>query len=205
MLLYRTVAGAASAQQEIERSKFIAYIAPVSSKEEGDAFVAEIRSKHKDATHNVPAMVIGDKMQIQWASDDGEPQGTSGAPMVQLLVSEGITNVCVVVTRYFGGIKLGTGGLVRAYTSSARLALEAADIREVRESVSFDTVMEYQYLAKVQNMAKERGFEITDTVYEDKVKMRIECCLEDSDALRNALAEITAGTLEIVSEKQKTT
>ena len=205
MLLYRTVAGAASAQQEIERSKFIAYIAPVSSKEEGDAFVAEIRSKHKDETHNVPAMVIGDKMQIQWASDDGEPQGTSGAPMVQLLVSEGITNVCVVVTRYFGGIKLGTGGLVRAYTSSARLALEAAGIREVRESVSFDTVMEYQYLAKVQNMAKERGFEITDTVYEDKVKMRIECCLEDSDALRNALAEITAGTLEIVSEKQKTT
>lgn len=106
MLLYKTVAGRAQAEQEIEKSRFIAYIAPVSSKEEGDAFIASIRAKHKDATHNVPAMVIGDKMQVQWASDDGEPQGTSGAPMVQLLTQEGITNVCIVVTRYFGGIKL---------------------------------------------------------------------------------------------------
>ena len=133
MILYKTVAGEATAEQTIEKSRFITYVKPVSSREEADAFVKEIKAKHKDATHNVPAMVIGDKMQIQWASDDGEPSGTSGAPMVQMLVSEEITNVCLVVTRYFGGIKLGTGGLVRAYTSSAKLGIEAAGIKEVAE------------------------------------------------------------------------
>lgn len=130
MKLYKTVEKEASASQIIEKSKFITYVKPVSSKEEADAFIAEIRKKHKDATHNVPAMVIGDKMQLQWASDDGEPQGTSGAPMVKLLTSEEITDTVIVVTRYFGGIKLGTGGLVRAYTSSAKLGLEAAGVAE---------------------------------------------------------------------------
>ena len=129
MKLYSTVAKEASAEQTIEKSRFITYVRPVSTREEADAFIAEIKKKHKDATHNVPAMVIGEGFQIQWASDDGEPQGTSGAPIVQMLVQEGITNVAVVVTRYFGGIKLGTGGLVRAYTSSAKLGLEAAGIR----------------------------------------------------------------------------
>ena len=133
MKLYSTVRGAASAEQIIEKSRFIAYVAPVSDREEAEAFITSIRKKHKDATHNVPAMVLGDKMQTQWASDDGEPQGTSGAPIVQMLVAQGITNVVVVVTRYFGGIKLGTGGLVRAYTSSAKLGLAAAGVCDVCE------------------------------------------------------------------------
>lgn len=118
-LLYKTIAKEAEATQIIERSRFIAHVKPVETREEAENFITEIKAKYRDATHNVPAMVIGDKLQIQWASDDGEPQGTSGAPMVQMLVKEGITNIVVVVTRYFGGIKLGTGGLVRAYTSSA--------------------------------------------------------------------------------------
>ena len=127
MILYKTIAKEACAEQIIEKSRFITYIKPISTKEEGDEFIAGIKKKHRDATHNVPCMVVGDKMQIQWASDDGEPQGTSGLPMLQMLVNREITNVCVVVTRYFGGIKLGTGGLVRAYTSSAKLGLEAAN------------------------------------------------------------------------------
>ena len=126
MKLYSTVFSEARAEQEIERSKFITTVRPVDTREEAEEFFAEVRKEFKDATHNVPAMVIGDKMQIQWASDDGEPQGTSGAPIVQMLVREGITNTALVVTRYFGGIKLGTGGLVRAYTGSARLGIEAA-------------------------------------------------------------------------------
>ena len=109
MRLYYTVAGPGTAEQTIERSRFITFVSPANSREEAEAFIRSISAEHKDATHNVPAMVIGDKMQIQWASDDGEPQGTSGAPMVKLLVSQGITNVVIVVTRYFGGIKLGTG------------------------------------------------------------------------------------------------
>ncbi len=194
MLLYKTVAGRAQAEQEIEKSRFIAYIAPVSSKEEGDAFIAEIRAKHKDATHNVPAMVVGDKMQIQWASDDGEPQGTSGAPMVQLLTGMELTNVCIVVTRYFGGTKLGTGGLVRAYSSSARLAVEAAGIREVKEMTVADISIEYTRLAKLQNVARERGWLIEDEVYEDKVKMKLICASEEADTMMKMLAEITAGS-----------
>ena len=99
MKLYNTVADEGCAEQIIEKSKFIAYVRPVSSKEEADAFIGEIKKKHRDATHNVPAMIIGDKMQIQWASDDGEPQGTSGAPIIKMLTAEGITNVAVVITR----------------------------------------------------------------------------------------------------------
>ena len=128
MELYKTVKKEAEAEQIIEKSRFTAHVKPVETKEEADEFIASVKSRYKDATHNVPAMVLGDKFQIQWASDDGEPQGTSGAPIVQMLVKEGITNVAVVVTRYFGGIKLGTGGLVRAYTSSAKLGIDAAQV-----------------------------------------------------------------------------
>ncbi len=156
MELYKTVRREAEATQTIEKSKFIAYVKPVESKEEAEAFIAAIRKKHRDATHNVPAMVIGDKFQIQWTSDDGEPQGTSGAPMVQMLVKEGVTNVVVVVTRYFGGIKLGTGGLVRAYTSSAKLGLAAAEVCSVQEICSMNVTVDYTYLQKLQNMAAER-------------------------------------------------
>jgi hypothetical protein len=112
----------------IEKSRFIGRIREVASKDEADCFFAEIRKAHRAATHNVPAFVIGDAMQLQWASDDGEPQGTSGAPIVHMLTSEGVTNAAVMVTRYFGGVKLGTGGLVRAYTMTAKAALDAAGV-----------------------------------------------------------------------------
>ena len=197
MLLYRTVAGAASAQQEIERSKFIAYIAPVSSKEEGDAFVAEIRSKHKDATHNVPAMVIGDNMQVQWASDDGEPQGTSGAPMVQYLVKEGLTNVVLVVTRYFGGIKLGTGGLVRAYTGSAKQAVEAAGIREAREMVRLTVSFAYPHLALIERLLEEGAHCCEDKQFAADVTMVIATDKEREEDLLERLRGITKGDLRI--------
>ena len=96
MELYKTIKQQASAEQIIERSRFIAHAMPVSDREEADAFIAAIKSQYKDATHNVPAMVLGEKQQVQWASDDGEPQGTSGAPMVQLMVKQGITNTAII-------------------------------------------------------------------------------------------------------------
>ena len=98
MILYKTIDKAVSVEQIIEKSKFIAHVSPANTKEEGDAFIVKIKAENKGATHNVPAMVIGDNFQIQWASDDGEPQGTSGAPIVQMLVSEGITNICLLYT-----------------------------------------------------------------------------------------------------------
>lgn len=193
MKLYSTVMGAARAEQVIEKSKFICYVAPVSSKEEADSFISEIRKKHRDATHNVPAMVIGDKMQIQWASDDGEPQGTSGAPIVQMLVNMELTNVAVVVTRYFGGIKLGPGGLARAYTSSAQMGIEKACIGDVEEYevISYET--DYTFLSKIQNISGNL-FEIDKTEYADKVCLEISFLPENEIDVFSALNDVTKGS-----------
>lgn len=216
MELYKTVRKQAEAVQVIDKSRFIARVCPVESREEADAFLAEIREKYKDATHNVPAMVIGDKSQIQWASDDGEPQGTSGAPMVQMMVKEGLTNLIVVVTRYFGGIKLGTGGLVRAYTSSAKLGLEAAGVCSVREMAELTVKIEYPYLAKIQNLASEQldleeadregeenlsNFRIANIQYTDKIDMKIQTFPGSLKNVELLFQNITSGKAEVISQK----
>ena len=194
MKLYSTVRGQGQAEQIIEKSRFIAYVSPASTKEEAVDFIAAIRKKHKDATHNVPAMVLGDKFQVQWASDDGEPQGTSGAPMVQLIVNEGITNVVVVVTRYFGGIKLGTGGLVRAYTSSAKLGLEAAGICDVEEMCLLTYEVDYTYLAKLQNLSSSDDiFTISDIAYNDVVSVTLCTPPERQEEVMKAVTNLTGG------------
>ena len=209
MELYKTVRNEAQAEQTIEKSRFITHVRPVSDRDEAEKFIASVKKKYKDATHNVPAMVLGDKFQIQWASDDGEPQGTSGAPIVQMLVKEGITNVVLVVTRYFGGIKLGTGGLVRAYTSSAKLGLEAAQICSVREIFSVRARIDYTFLAKLQNMADDKldeaedgpGFVIRDTEYSDKVVLTVWTLPEREEAFKSVLSNVTAGTAEVLGEE----
>ncbi len=203
MILYKTIAKEACAEQIIEKSRFITYIKPISTKEEGDEFIAGIKKKHRDATHNVPCMVVGDKMQIQWASDDGEPQGTSGLPMLQMLVNREITNVCVVVTRYFGGIKLGTGGLVRAYTSSAKLGLEAAGIKEIKELFHIKYEIDYSFLANIENMVANFEFETENIEYTDKVTMDIICDIENEGILKEQLRNITSGKGKIVEEYKK--
>jgi len=192
-VLYTTIAKQADAEQIIEKSRFIAHIAPASSKEEADAFVAKVKAAYKDATHNVPAYVIGDKMQIQWGSDDGEPQGTAGAPIVQMLVKENLTNVCVVVTRYFGGIKLGTGGLVRAYTSSAKLAIATAGIFEVRDYMEIDAEISYNVLNRLQNYEKDMPFTISNIDYSDLIKVKLRFESENRTEIEAMLVEITKG------------
>lgn len=200
MELYRTIRKEACETQIIEKSKFIAHAKPVETREEADKFIGEIKSRYKDATHNVPAMVLGEKCQIQWASDDGEPQGTSGAPMVQMLVGEGLTNLVVVVTRYFGGIKLGTGGLVRAYTSSAKLAVEAAGICSVQQVCRLGVTLDYTYLSRFQQMASESisegdgGFIIGDINYGEKVRLELITPEENLEKLTGMIANMTAGT-----------
>lgn len=200
MELYRTIRKEACETQIIEKSKFIAHAKPVETREEADKFIGEIKSRYKDATHNVPAMVLGEKCQIQWASDNGEPQGTSGAPMVQMLVGEGLTNLVVVVTRYFGGIKLGTGGLVRAYTSSAKLAVEAAGICSVQQVCRLGVTLDYTYLSRFQQMASESisegdgGFVIGDINYGEKVRLELITPEENLEKLTGMIANMTAGT-----------
>lgn len=205
MIQYKTVTKQAEAEQIIEKSRFIAYVKPVESKEEADAFIAAVKAEHKSATHNVPAFVIGDQFQLQWASDDGEPQGTSGAPMVQMLVKEGITNVVIVVTRYFGGIKLGTGGLVRAYTSSAKLGLETAGICEVKEMAVLQYKVDYSFLSKIQNMAQGGLFNIEDIIYEADVTMKIVSEIEDAEEVKVLFTNLTSATAVLVSESTELT
>lgn len=220
MELYRTIRKQASAEQIIERSRFIAHARPVSDRAEAEAFIAEIKGKYKDATHNVPAMVIGDKSQIQWASDDGEPQGTSGAPIVQMLVGEGVTNLVIVVTRYFGGIKLGTGGLVRAYTSSAKLALEAAGVCSVQNVLKITCETDYTYLARFQKLAAEEllspaeedpadsgqageaAFALGEIEYGARVKMQLITLAEHGEAIEGLIANITSGTAQILAKQE---
>lgn len=205
MIQYKTVAKQAEAEQIIEKSRFIAYVKPVETKEEADEFIASIKAQHKSATHNVPAFVIGDQFQLQWASDDGEPQGTSGAPMVQMLVKEGITNVVIVVTRYFGGIKLGTGGLVRAYTSSAKLGLEAAGVCEVKEMAVLQYRVDYSFLSKIQNMAQGGLFSIDELIYEANVTMKIVSEIEDAEEVKGLFTNLTSATAVLVSETTELT
>ena len=198
MEIYRTVYKEAEATQIIERSRFIAHIKPVDTREEAEEFIAGIKAQYRDATHNVPAMVIGDGFQIQWASDDGEPQGTSGAPIVQMLVKEGITNVVVVVTRYFGGIKLGTGGLVRAYTSSVKLALEEATVCSVMEMCRIEAEIDYTHLARLQKLSGG-DFDIENIEYGEKVTVRILAETEKKEEVLGLLSNLTSGGAVIKS------
>lgn len=202
MLLYRQALKDAEAEIIVEKSRFIAHVRPVETREEAEAFFAEVRKKYRDATHNVPAMVIGDKMQIQWGSDDGEPQGTSGAPMVQFMVNEGITNTAVIVTRYFGGIKLGTGGLVRAYTNAARAGLEASGLGQVMQVCIYEVKIDYSFLSKVQAGEEKGGYRICDIIYEDVVTVKMICEPDDFERVKGFVLNMTGGKVTEVSAEE---
>ena len=200
MYLYRSVYGCGEAEYTIERSRFIAHVSPAESPEEARAFIAGIKERYKDATHNVPAFVCGAGSEHQWASDDGEPQGTSGMPVLKLLTAEGLTNVAIVITRYFGGIKLGTGGLARAYTHAASLGIENARICEVRESALLRYSFDYSYLSKLRSMSDEGRFEMSDIEYTEAVSALIKCPEENSASVKSAVSDLTSGRAVLLSE-----
>ncbi len=203
MIYYKTIMGQGFSEQVIERSKFLCHAIPVETKEEADSFFSEIRRKYKDATHNVPALVCGDKMQMQWASDDGEPQGTAGAPIVQMLAKEEMTNIALVVTRYFGGVKLGTGGLVRAYTSTAKLAVENAIPCAVTEQLLMQIKVEYTYLGKLQNKSQEGIYRIVKEEFLDKVMLSIACEPQNKQHFEELISDITSGSYLTLSENSE--
>ena len=202
MYLYRSVYEYGEAEYVIEKSRFIAHVQPVESYEQAQEFVNKIRQEYKSATHNVPAIICGPKQEMQWASDDGEPSGTSGLPMLKMIADMELTNLAVVVTRYFGGIKLGTGGLARAYTAAAKLGLEAAGICEVGESASLKYEFEYSYLTKLQNLAKDGLFEISDAEYSDKISATLECRLEDCNEVKRMMEDLTSGQAVLKNEQK---
>ena len=199
MIRYSTVFEEGLAEQTIERSRFIAHVKPVSSKEEADAFIAAIKKQYKDATHNVPAMVIGDKFQVQWASDDGEPQGTAGQPMLNVFQREEIWNVCCVVTRYFGGILLGAGGLTRAYTRGARDALCAAGCAVMGLWTLWDVPCTYPLFERMKLEIAACGGVVRDAEYGADIVLRAAFPAGGVEQFSPRLTDLSAGALEMVA------
>lgn len=178
----------------INKSRFIGYIKRTETEEEAKAFIAEIKSRHKDAAHNCSAYIIGASALIQKADDDGEPSGTAGVPILEVLKRELMYNVTVVVTRYFGGIKLGAGGLIRAYSgAAAEVVKSAGKVYEV-EMIPVTVTMDYTYTSKFEHMIENSPHIIRDTAYTDRVSYTIHTRTEDAGSLYGLLDEITQGT-----------
>ncbi|GAA3643142.1 YigZ family protein [Asaccharospora irregularis] len=181
----------------IEKSTFIGYAKPIKTEEEAVEFINEIKKKHKDATHNVWAYTVGNNMNIQRYSDDGEPQGTAGIPTLEVIKKEDLRDVVVVVTRYFGGVKLGAGGLVRAYTKGAKIGLEAGKIIEKVMYQEVKIKIDYTLLGRVQNEIMNMGYFVKDTIYEDNVEIIVYSRIEEIETLTSKMTDITSATAQI--------
>lgn len=178
---------------EEKKSEFIGYAKRVENEEEAKAFVNEIKNMHKQARHNCSAYIIGSNMNIQRYSDDGEPQGTAGIPILEVMKKSRVTDCAVVVTRYFGGILLGTGGLTRAYTRGASIAIKDAGIVEKVEGLKLSFEIEYDLFGKVQHLCGQNSWHIEDTEYSDKVIVHILCEKSISETIENEIVEVTNG------------
>lgn len=181
----------------VEKSTFIGYAKPIKTEEEAVEFINEIKKKHKDATHNVWAYTVGESMNIQRYSDDGEPQGTAGIPTLEVIKKEDLRDVVVVVTRYFGGIKLGAGGLVRAYTKGAKVGIEAGIVIEKVKYVEVKIKIEYTQLGRIQNEIMNLGYKVKDTIYSEDVEIIVYSKVEDVQSLTDRMIDITSGTADI--------
>ena len=197
MSTYKTLHEFGMDEVIIEKSTFIGYAKPIKTEEEAVEFINEIKKKHKDATHNVWAYTVGKSMNIQRYSDDGEPQGTAGIPSLEVIKKEDLRDVVVVVTRYFGGVKLGAGGLVRAYTKGAKIGLEAGQIIDKVMYKEVRIKIDYNQLGKIQNEIMNMGYFVKDTIYEDSVEMIVYSRLNEVDALTSRMIDITSATADI--------
>lgn len=195
--VYKTIGGYGVDEVIINKSRFIGYSMPVDSEEEALQFIDEINTKHKDATHNVYAYVIGEESNIQRFSDDGEPSGTAGIPALEVLKKEDLRNVVVVVTRYFGGIKLGGGGLIRAYTRGAKIAIDAAKIVDMTLHHKLKINIPYTLYGKVENFLMSNGYTPEETNYDIDVVIYLYVTKSQVDDFTNEITNLTNGNVEI--------
>ena len=202
---YKTIKDAAQAELNIEKSRFFSHISHANNREEAEAFIQMIKAEYKDATHNVSSFVIGPKMELKWATDDGEPQGTAGMPILKVLEEQGITNTVVVVTRYFGGKKLGTGGLVRAYTDSTLEAIKASGLCEVYKISSIKARVDYSSYSKLIKLSLPFYMEIVSTEFQDSVSVEIDFDPERLEELKDAIDNLSRGqaSIKICEDKIK--
>ncbi len=202
MTEYKTVAQESSAQFTERRSRFIGFAKPVNTEEEAVSFINAVKAKHWDATHNVYAYSVR-AGQIKRYSDDGEPQGTAGIPTLDVILKSDVTDVAVVVTRYFGGVLLGAGGLVRAYSHAASIALEQAKIITMRTCLMAEVNCDYNQYGRLAALIPESGGVIDHADFTDTVKVRFHMSDDNMDTFRPKLADATCGQSEILLHGEK--
>lgn len=197
---YKIIAYGGTGEIEEKKSRFIAHVASADTEEDALAFIESIRKQYWDARHNCYAYVLGEQAQTVRFSDDGEPAGTAGRPILEVLVNSGIRNLVVVVTRYFGGVLLGTGGLVRAYTKAAQAGLASSDVRTMCYGYKIELKTDYNGIGKIQYLLGQRGIPM-EAEYAEQVMVKIRVSYEDKEAVVHEVTEATAGKADItVSE-----
>ena len=194
---YKTIRKAGSAEYIVKKSRFIASVKPVTSQDEALAFIAEISKKYWDATHNVYAYSLREG-GVKRFSDDGEPQGTAGIPALDVLEKSGVTDCAVVVTRYFGGIMLGAGGLVRAYSHSASLGIGTAGIVTRAICARCEVICDYSFYGRLASLIPENGGIAEDTIYEDNVKVVFRIKKDDAASIQAKIIDASNGRFKAV-------
>ncbi len=198
---YVTILESGTSEIVEKKSRFIGYVRHVETEEEANEFVTEIKKKHYDARHNCYAYVIGEDQPILRFSDDGEPGGTAGKPILEVICGEGLKNVCIVVTRYFGGTLLGTGGLVRAYTDAAKACIEATQIVSKRMVIPVSVSTNYTDLGKLQYIFGNEGIEIKNSDYGENVTLHVEIFVDDVERIEKEIVEVTSARALLQKEE----
>lgn len=200
---YYTVKQAGSHEIVIQKSRFIGYVQRVNSEDEAQAFIQEIKKKHYDATHNCSAYIIGDRDQIQKANDDGEPSGTAGIPMLEVLKRMSLKNTAVVVTRYFGGIKLGAGGLIRAYSTTTSETIKKIGIVKGQLMQGFSITINYPLLGKLENALHASPYIVDHINYLENVELIVYVQIDEVEKFKKEMINLTNGQIDIKEMEQK--
>jgi uncharacterized YigZ family protein len=194
---YFTVKGYGEHEIDIQRSRFIAYVERAETEAEAQEFIQSIKKKHWNATHNCSAYMIGENDQIQKANDDGEPSGTAGVPILEVLKKKHLKDTVVVITRYFGGIKLGAGGLIRAYGKATSEGIAATGIVERKLMRIMHTTIDYTWLGKIENELRSSVYQLKEIHYLDKVEIETYVGESQTEAFIGWMVEMTSGQGEI--------
>ncbi|MNM89473.1 IMPACT family member YigZ [compost metagenome] len=190
---YKTVRKAGEKEIVIKKSRFIGHVKPVETEEDAVSFIEEIKKRHWNATHNCSAYMIGERDEMQKQSDDGEPSGTAGKPILEVIKNQGLKNIAIVVTRYFGGIMLGAGGLIRAYTDGAVAAIEAGEAitRVLHREIYVE--LDYTWLGKAENELRNKGVRTGETAFADKVTLLCLPLDQEHEVFMNWMTDMTQG------------
>lgn len=195
MLIYKTILNKEKYENTIKKSNFISRIKRVYTEEDALNFIDEVKSENRGANHNCYAYILGEKSMIQRYSDDGEPQATAGIPILEVLKKENLTNVCVVVTRYFGGVKLGASGLIRAYTDGCSGVVNISQVVEVRDYYVVKCILDYSFVGKFDNWISNSLFYEIDRSYEEIISLRLYVDVDLYDKFSEEINNLTSGQI----------